>query len=102
MCKIGDNNNINSQSSETTIYAVHITRNKKIIFKFKMKPPADTDLNAQIIFFLNPFSGRLPDSYTRKTKTTVKFLFVKKKIIKFCLTIIIRYYKKGKWETSIL
>lgn len=46
MCKFCDNKSINSQPAERTIYAVHITRNKKIVFKFKMKPPADTDLNA--------------------------------------------------------
>lgn len=78
MCKFCDNKSINSQPAERTIYAVHITRNKKIVFKFKMKPPADTDLNALRIKKKIPFSGRLPDSYTRKTKTTVKFLFVKK------------------------
>jgi hypothetical protein len=77
VCKIYENKNTISQS---------VTRNKKTVFKCKMKPPADTDLNALENTKKNPFSGKLPDSYTRKTKTTVKFLFVQK-IIKFCLTM---------------
>jgi hypothetical protein len=50
VCKIYENKNTISQS---------VTRNKKTVFKCKMKPPADTDLNA----LENTKKIRFPENY---------------------------------------